>query len=78
MVDNMEIRDSGETTCGRCESCKAGKATRATFPCLDSIAPNIMHTVHVDVAGPLQNESIEGHQYLLVRLDDHSRFTSNR
>lgn len=35
----------------------------------------VLHTLHMDLYGPMRIQSINGKKYVLVIVDDHSRFT---
>nr|GFA98081.1 putative ribonuclease H-like domain-containing protein [Tanacetum cinerariifolium] len=59
-----------------CPSCEQGKRKRATHP--PKPVPNSMqrlHLLHVDLCGPMRIASINGKRYVLVIVDDYSRYT---
>lgn len=58
----------------RCECCVVGKQTRATFGPSDSTTSRPLELIHSDVT-QMQDEDIYGHKYLLVIVDDFSRYT---
>ncbi|GKD17165.1 retrovirus-related pol polyprotein from transposon TNT 1-94 [Tanacetum coccineum] len=35
----------------------------------------VLHTLHMDLCGPMRVQSINGKKYILVTVDDYSRFT---
>ncbi|GKA47604.1 retrovirus-related pol polyprotein from transposon TNT 1-94 [Tanacetum coccineum] len=58
-----------------CSSCKIGKAKRSTFK--TKTAPSSkgqLHLLHMDLCGPMWVESINGKKYILVIIDDYSRY----
>nr|GFA90202.1 retrovirus-related Pol polyprotein from transposon TNT 1-94 [Tanacetum cinerariifolium] len=59
-----------------CPSCEQGKSTRASHP--PKPVPNSrqrLHLLHMDLCGPMRIASINGKQYILVIVDDYSRYT---
>nr|GEU98410.1 retrotransposon protein, putative, Ty1-copia subclass [Tanacetum cinerariifolium] len=59
-----------------CPSCKQGKNKRASHP--PKPVPNSrqrLHLLHMDLYGPMRIASINGKQYVLVILDDYSRYS---
>nr|GEV33968.1 Gag-Pol polyprotein [Tanacetum cinerariifolium] len=59
-----------------CSSCELGKAKRSTFK-TQTIASSKgrLNLVHMDLCGPMRIESINGKKYILVIVDDYSRYT---
>nr|GEV16854.1 hypothetical protein [Tanacetum cinerariifolium] len=59
-----------------CPSCEQGKSKRASHP--PKPVPNsrqILHLLHMDLCGPMRIASINGKMYVLVIVDDYSRYT---
>ncbi|GJR00089.1 retrovirus-related pol polyprotein from transposon TNT 1-94 [Tanacetum coccineum] len=59
-----------------CPSCKQGKSKRASHP--PKPVPNSkqrLHLLHTDLRGPMRIASINGKRYVLVIVDDYSRYT---
>ncbi|GJT92435.1 retrovirus-related pol polyprotein from transposon TNT 1-94 [Tanacetum coccineum] len=59
-----------------CPSCEQGKSKRASHP--PKPVPNSnqrLHLLHMDLCGPMRIASINGKQYILVIVDDYSRYT---
>ncbi|GJX04041.1 retrovirus-related pol polyprotein from transposon TNT 1-94 [Tanacetum coccineum] len=59
-----------------CPSCEQGKSKRASYP--PKPVPNSkqrLHLPHMDLRGPMRVESINGKRYVLVIVDDYSRYT---
>nr|GFB16175.1 Gag-Pol polyprotein [Tanacetum cinerariifolium] len=57
-------------------SCKQGKSKRASHP--PKPVPNLrqrLHLLHMDLCGPMRIASINGKRYILVIVDDYSRYT---
>jgi transposase InsO family protein len=59
-----------------CGECQIGKQTRMSHPRLEHQATSkVLELLHMDLIGPMQVESIGGKMYVLVVVDDFSRFT---
>nr|GFA39957.1 retrotransposon protein, putative, unclassified [Tanacetum cinerariifolium] len=59
-----------------CPSCEQGKSKRASHP--PKPVPNSkqrLHLLHIDLCGPMRVASINGKRYVLVIVDDYSRYT---
>ncbi|GJW53888.1 retrovirus-related pol polyprotein from transposon TNT 1-94 [Tanacetum coccineum] len=59
-----------------CSSCEQGKSKRASHP--PKLVPNSkqrLHLFHMDLCGPIRIASINGKRYVLVIVDDYSRYT---
>nr|GEW50767.1 retrovirus-related Pol polyprotein from transposon TNT 1-94 [Tanacetum cinerariifolium] len=59
-----------------CPSCEQGKSKRASHP--PKPVPNsrqMLHLLYMDLCGPMRMASINGKQYVLVIVDDYSRYT---
>nr|GEZ02710.1 retrovirus-related Pol polyprotein from transposon TNT 1-94 [Tanacetum cinerariifolium] len=59
-----------------CPSCDQGKSKRASHPLKP--VPNSrqrLHLLHMDLCGPMRVASINGKRYVLVIMDDYSRYT---
>nr|GEY59953.1 hypothetical protein [Tanacetum cinerariifolium] len=59
-----------------CPSCKQGKSKRASHP--PKPVPNSrqrLHLLHMDLCGPMRIASINGKRYILVIVDNYSRYT---
>nr|GEW72916.1 retrovirus-related Pol polyprotein from transposon TNT 1-94 [Tanacetum cinerariifolium] len=59
-----------------CPSCEQGKSKRASHP--PKLVPNSrqrLYFLHMDLCGPMRIASINGKQYVLVIVDDYSRYT---
>nr|GEW39489.1 retrovirus-related Pol polyprotein from transposon TNT 1-94 [Tanacetum cinerariifolium] len=59
-----------------CPSCKQGKSKRASHP--PKPVPNSrqrLHLLHMDLCGPMRIASINGKRYVLVIVDNYSRYT---
>nr|GEW41314.1 retrovirus-related Pol polyprotein from transposon TNT 1-94 [Tanacetum cinerariifolium] len=59
-----------------CPSCEQGKRKRASHP--PKPVPNLrqrLHLLHIDLCGPMRIASINGKRYVLVIVDDYSRYT---
>ncbi|GJW28076.1 retrovirus-related pol polyprotein from transposon TNT 1-94 [Tanacetum coccineum] len=59
-----------------CSACQLGKSKKATHkPKTINTIMEVLHTLHMDLCGPLRVQSINGKKYILVIVDDYSRFT---
>nr|GEV60358.1 hypothetical protein [Tanacetum cinerariifolium] len=61
-----------------CPSCEQRKSKRASHP--PKLVPNSrqrLHLLHMDLCGPIRIASINGKRYVLVNVDDYSRYTWN-
>nr|GEW33294.1 retrovirus-related Pol polyprotein from transposon TNT 1-94 [Tanacetum cinerariifolium] len=59
-----------------CPLCEQGKSKRASHP--PKPVPNSrqrLHLLHMDLCGPMRLASINGKRYVLVIVDDYSRYT---
>nr|GEZ03184.1 integrase, catalytic region, zinc finger, CCHC-type, peptidase aspartic, catalytic [Tanacetum cinerariifolium] len=59
-----------------CPSCEQGKSKSASHP--PKPVPNSrqrLHLLHMDLCGPMRIASINGKRYVLVIVDDYSRYT---
>nr|GFB77791.1 retrovirus-related Pol polyprotein from transposon TNT 1-94 [Tanacetum cinerariifolium] len=59
-----------------CSSCELGKAKRKSFQTKTTpSSKRRLQLLHVDLCGPMRVESINGKKYVLVIVDDYSRYT---
>ena len=61
---------------GVCEGCQFGKQHREEFPRNQvhrATAP--LELIHVDMCGPMRNDSIAGNKYFMLLIDDLTRMT---
>ncbi|GJW51585.1 putative ribonuclease H-like domain-containing protein [Tanacetum coccineum] len=59
-----------------CPSCEQGKSKKASHPPkLVSNSKQRLHLLYMDLYGPMRVESINGKRYVLVIVDDYSRYT---
>ncbi|GKE55830.1 retrovirus-related pol polyprotein from transposon TNT 1-94 [Tanacetum coccineum] len=57
-------------------SCELGKAKRKSFKTKTTPSTKRrLHFLHMDLCGPMRVESINGKKYVLVIVDDYSRYT---
>nr|GEY10705.1 hypothetical protein [Tanacetum cinerariifolium] len=59
-----------------CSSCKLSKAKRSSFK--SKVVPSFkrrLNLLHMDLCGPMRVASIYGKKYILVIVDDYSRYT---
>lgn len=58
-----------------CTVCHLAKQKRVSFPVSITRSDSIFDLIHCDVWGPYSQPSLQGHQYFLTIVDDHSRVT---
>nr|GEZ38871.1 retrovirus-related Pol polyprotein from transposon TNT 1-94 [Tanacetum cinerariifolium] len=59
-----------------CSACAMGKSTKKTHkPKSEDTNQERLYLLHMDLCGPMRVESINGKKYILVIVDDYSRFT---
>ncbi|GKB45396.1 retrovirus-related pol polyprotein from transposon TNT 1-94 [Tanacetum coccineum] len=59
-----------------CPSCEQGKIKRASHPPKPVLSSKQrLHLLHMDLCGPMRIASINGKRYVLVIVDDYSRYT---
>nr|GFA15206.1 retrovirus-related Pol polyprotein from transposon TNT 1-94 [Tanacetum cinerariifolium] len=59
-----------------CSSCELGKAKRKSFHSkLTPSSKTLLHLLHIDLCGPMRVASINGKRYVLVIVNDYSRYT---
>ncbi|GJZ22845.1 retrovirus-related pol polyprotein from transposon TNT 1-94 [Tanacetum coccineum] len=59
-----------------CSACQLRKSKKATHkPKTINTIMEVLHTLHMDLCGPLRVQSINGKKYILVIVDDYSQFT---
>ncbi|GJU57163.1 retrovirus-related pol polyprotein from transposon TNT 1-94 [Tanacetum coccineum] len=59
-----------------CSACEQGKSKKATLP--PKLVPSTeskLELLHMDLCGPMRVASINGKKYILVIVDDYSRYT---
>ncbi|GJU02572.1 retrovirus-related pol polyprotein from transposon TNT 1-94 [Tanacetum coccineum] len=62
-----------------CSSCELGKAKRKSFKTKTTpSSKRRLQTLHMDLCGPMRVESFNGKKYVLVIIDDYSRYTWTR
>ncbi|GJR46915.1 retrovirus-related pol polyprotein from transposon TNT 1-94 [Tanacetum coccineum] len=59
-----------------CSACKLGKSKKHTHkPKTENTNLEVLNTLHMDLCGPMSVQTINGKKYILVIVDDYSRFT---
>ncbi|GKE27253.1 retrovirus-related pol polyprotein from transposon TNT 1-94 [Tanacetum coccineum] len=59
-----------------CSACEQGKSKKASFPPkLVTSTKSKLELIHMDLCGPMRVASINGNRYILVIVDDYSRYT---
>lgn len=60
---------------GSCEGCQFGKAHCLPFTKSLSRSKALLECIHSDLFGPIRSPSFSGSRYMLILVDDHSRYT---
>ncbi|GJZ86256.1 integrase, catalytic region, zinc finger, CCHC-type containing protein [Tanacetum coccineum] len=59
-----------------CSACQLRKSKKFSHkPKSENTNMEVLHTLHMDLCGPMRVQSINGKKYILVIVDDYSRFT---
>nr|GEZ12515.1 integrase, catalytic region, zinc finger, CCHC-type, peptidase aspartic, catalytic [Tanacetum cinerariifolium] len=59
-----------------CSGCQLGKSIKHTHkPKTKNTNLEVLNTLHMDLCGPIRVQTINGNKYILVIVDDYSRFT---
>nr|GEZ57431.1 hypothetical protein [Tanacetum cinerariifolium] len=59
-----------------CSACQLGKSKKHTHkPKGKNTNVKVLNTLHIDLCGPMRVQTINGKKYILVIVDDYSRFT---
>ncbi|GKF00861.1 retrovirus-related pol polyprotein from transposon TNT 1-94, partial [Tanacetum coccineum] len=59
-----------------CSACQLGKSKKFSHrPKSENTNMEVLHTLHMDLCGPMRVQSIKGKKYILVIVDDYLRFT---
>jgi hypothetical protein len=58
-----------------CKGCALGKYTKTVFPSGHSRSAGVLDLIHTYVCGPMACVSLDGWEYYVTFIDDHSRKT---
>nr|GEW73968.1 integrase, catalytic region, zinc finger, CCHC-type, peptidase aspartic, catalytic [Tanacetum cinerariifolium] len=59
-----------------CSACQLGKSKKHTHkPKAENTNLEVLNTLHMELCGPMRVQTINGKKYILVIVDDYSRFT---
>lgn len=71
--DRPKMKDTGKGVCGPCQ---LGKQTRTAHKKTSGILPSRnLELLHMDLMGPTRTSRLVGKKYILVIVDDYSRYT---
>ena len=74
LVDGLpELKYDKDHLCPACEMGKMKKSSHKSKPFPNTKSP--LHLLHMDLCGPMRIQSINGKKYVLVIVDDFSRYT---
>ncbi|KAI3736237.1 hypothetical protein L6452_15775 [Arctium lappa] len=68
-----ELKYDKEHLCAACEKGKMKRAAHKPKPELSTSSP--LELIHMDLCGPMRTQSLGGKKYVLVIVDDYSRYT---
>jgi hypothetical protein len=68
-----DLRYDQDHLCDACAKCKTTKSSHKSKPFPNTNAP--LELLHVDLCGPMRVQSKQGKKYVLVIVDDYSRYT---
>jgi transposase InsO family protein len=68
-----EINEAAEDTC---DTCLRAKQTRHPFEEAEHKTTEVLEIVHMDLCGPMPEESLGGHKYIATFLDDYSSLSA--
>ena len=60
---------------GVCRVCALGNNTKGSFPKSENKSKGILDLIHSDLCGPMTVTSLDGYNYYVTFVDDHSRKT---
>jgi len=58
-----------------CRGCALGKYAKATFPRSKNRTKSVLGLIHSDICGPMSTKALNGVEYFLTFIGDHSRKT---
>nr|GEU99628.1 integrase, catalytic region, zinc finger, CCHC-type, peptidase aspartic, catalytic [Tanacetum cinerariifolium] len=59
-----------------CSACQLGKSKKHTYSFkIENTNLEVINTLHMDLCGPMRVQTINGKKYILVIVDDYTRFT---
>ncbi|CAI5780530.1 Retrovirus-related Pol polyprotein from transposon TNT 1-94 [Podarcis lilfordi] len=74
LVRGLQVKQSNKAP-AKCVSCITEKAVKPLFPCYAEQRSNkVLDIVHTDICGPMNVPSLGKNRYILIFLDDFSRF----
>lgn len=74
-VKGLVLDNKTDISKSSCIICCEGKQSRLPFPKEGSRSTELLHIVHTDLCGPMENRSIGGSRYFMLFIDDFSRMT---
>lgn len=74
-VQGLTLDSKTDISKSSCVACCEGKQSRLPFPKEGSRSTELLHKVHTDLCGPMENQSIGGSRYFMLFIDDYSRMT---
>lgn len=75
-VNGMTLEHKVDITKSTCTVCCEGKQSRLPFTHVGSRNTEVLNTIHTDICGPMECNSIGGSRYFVLFVDDFSRMTA--
>lgn len=72
-VTGMSYTDKSRVNQTNCVVCCEGKQSRLPFSHIGNRSEELLQTMHADICGPMETNSIGGSRYFLLFVDDKSR-----
>lgn len=71
-----EISRISKPTSTSCKHCKHGKHTRVEFKSKEHSSSKPLDLVNIDLCGPIKNKGLNGEQYFMLTIDNHTIMTT--
>lgn len=75
MVKGINLTPEDIKATGICKACAQAKHSRSPFERAEDKTTDVLHLVHMDICGPLPEETPGGKKYFITFLDDYSRYS---
>ncbi|KAF2320630.1 hypothetical protein GH714_029268 [Hevea brasiliensis] len=75
VLDNVKAIYADVVTFGERKGCQFGKSHRLPFTKSSNHRSSMLELVHTDLMGPTKTPSYSGYRYVMVLVDDFSRYT---
>lgn len=79
LVEGLKLPSGDLSKCighqGTCDACMHGKQTASPFKSTHNTCSKPLEVIHMDLMGPIDPETPEGHKYALVILDEYTEYS---